>query len=241
MANVSRAGTTSTPTKAVEPIPPLENGDRLSRDEFERRFDAMPHVKKAELIEGVVYMGSPVGHESHGRPHFRVIGWLSEYTAATPGVDGGDNSSCRLDLDNLSQPDAFLYVDPAIGGQVRISDDDYIVGAPELIVEVASSSVSYDLHAKFNVYRRNLVREHIVWRVRDQEIDWFALREGVYARLEPDAGGILRGEVFPGLWLDPAALIRGDRSALSRVLQAGISSAEHTSFVAELRKRAASS
>src|SRR5436309_8264079 len=145
--------------------PPLENGDRLTRAEFERRYDAMPELKKAELIEGVVYMGSPVSHGGHRNPHFRHIGWLDRYATATPGVDGGDNSSLRLDLDNMPQPDAFLYILPERGGQARIADDGYLAGAPELIAEVASSSVSYDLHQKLHAYRRNGVREYLVWRV----------------------------------------------------------------------------
>ena len=127
-------------------IPPLEAGDRLSRAEFERRYEAMPELKKAELIEGVVYMPSPVRLRRHGRPHFDLITWLGTYKAATPGVIGADNASARLDLDNEPQPDAVLFIDPAKGGQARISPDDYVEGAPELVAEVASSSVSYDLN-----------------------------------------------------------------------------------------------
>src|SRR3954454_9356608 len=144
-------------------VPYLENGDHLTRAEFERRYDAMPHLKKAELIEGVVYMPSPVRYKHHSRPHFDLIGWLAQYRAATPGVEGGDNGSIRLDLDNMPQPDAFLMVLPECGGQARISDDDYVEGAPELVAEVASSSVSFDLHQKLQVYRRSGVREYAVW------------------------------------------------------------------------------
>jgi len=205
-------------------MPPLQNGDRLTRAEFERRYDAMPHLKKAELIEGVVYMPSPVCHVDHGGPHFNVIGWLSRYCDATPGVEGGDNSSLRLDLDNEPQPDAFLMRLPPHGGQAHIDADGYIAGAPELIVEVAASIVSYDLHVKLNAYRRNGVREYVVWRVLDGEIDWFVLREGAYERLSPDAAGVYRSEVFPGLWLDVAAMIRGDRAAVVQTLQAGLAS-----------------
>jgi len=194
----------------------------------------MPHVRRAELIEGVVYMPSPVGHERHGRPHFNVFGWLIPYWSATPGIAGGDNSSIRLDIDNMPQPDAFLYILPACGGAVRISEDDYVEGAPELIVEVASSSVSYDLHAKLNAYRRNGVREYVVWRTRDGEIDWFVLREGRYERLPLGADGLVRSEVFPGLWLDPAALMREDRAALARAVQAGLASPEHGAVVERL-------
>jgi Uma2 family endonuclease len=163
---------------AASRIPPLENGDRLSRAEFERRYDAMPDLKKAELIEGIVYMASPISHQGHGKPQFDLISWLGLYRASTPGVEGGGNGSIRLDLGNMPQPDAFLIVRPECGGQVRISDDDYIEGAPELVAEVASSSVSYDLHIKLQVYQRNGSHEYLAWRVRDHAFDWFVLRDG---------------------------------------------------------------
>ena len=138
----------------------------------------------------------------------------------------------------MPQPDAFLYIFPELGGQVRISEDDYIEGAPELVAEVASSSVSYDLHDKLNVYRRNQVREYVVWRVRNQAIDWFVLREGRYERLAPGADGIYRSETIPGLWLDPEALIRDDRAGVARVDQQGMASPEYVAFVARLQAAA---
>jgi Uma2 family endonuclease len=216
-------------------VPPLENGDRLTRAEFERRYDAMPHLKKAELIEGVVYVPSPVRHRQHGSPHAHLISLLGQYAANTPGVEVGDNSSVRLDLDNEPQPDALLFIDPARGGQVRISDDGIIEGAPELVAEVASSSVSYDLHAKLHVYRRNGVQEYIVWRVLEREIDWFVLRAGQYERMHVDAQGLLRSEVFPGLWLDQAALVQGDLATVLAIVQQGLASPKHGAFVTRLQ------
>lgn len=216
-------------------VPALENGDRLTRTEFERRYEAMPHLKKAELIEGVVYVPSPVRHRQHGAPHAHLIGWLAQYAASTPGIEVGDNSSVRLDLDNEPQPDALLFIDPTRGGQVRIGDDGIIEGAPELVAEVASSSVSYDLHAKLHVYRRSGVCEYIVWRVLDQEVDWFVLRDGQYEPMPMDAQGLVRSEAFPGLWLDPAALVRGDLTTVLAVAQQGLASPEHHAFVARLR------
>jgi Uma2 family endonuclease len=214
--------------------PPLENADRLSRAEFERRYKAMPQLKRAELIEGVVYMPSPVRVLRHGRPHLHLVTWLGYYEGASPGVIGADNASTRLDLDNEPQPDAVLFIDPALGGQARISPDDYVEGAPELVAEVSSSSVSYDLNQKLNVYRRNGVREYIVWRVLDRQIDWFALREGEYVPLPPDVNGVYRSEVFPGLWLDPMALVNGDTKTVLAVLQRGLDSPEHAAFIARL-------
>ena len=217
-------------------LPPLENGDRLTRAEFERRYEAMPELKKAELIEGVVYMPSPVRCSHHGEPQNWVAGWLFVYKVGTPGVRCMDNATVRLDLDNEPQPDAFLIIDPARGGQARISQDDYLEGAPELVAEVASSSASYDLHVKLHVYRRSGVREYLVWRVLDGQIDWFVLREGQYEPLAPGADGILKSTVFPGLWLDPSALLRGDLASVLAVLDQGVHSPEHAEFVARLAK-----
>jgi Uma2 family endonuclease len=216
-------------------IPPLENGDHLTRGEFERRYEAMPDLKKAELIEGVVYMPSPVRHRRHGRPHNHLGTWLGLYEAYTPGVESSDNATARLDLENEPQPDALLIIDPARGGQARISADDYIEGAPELVAEVAASRVSIDLNAKLAVYCRNGVREYIVWRVLQAEVDWFVLRDGAFERLAPDEHGWYRSTVFPGLWLDVPALLRGDLATVVTVLQQGIASPEHAAFVAQLQ------
>jgi Uma2 family endonuclease len=220
-------------------VPPLEPGDRLSRAEFERRYQAMPNVKKAELIEGVVYMPSPVRLDRHAGPHFRLIGWLSQYSAATPGVIGADNGTVRLDSDNEPQPDVFLMIDPARGGQARIDADDYVSGPPELVAEVSSSSVSFDLNTKLNVYRRNEVREYLVWRAADRAFDWFVLREGAYQPLAADADALLKSEVFPGLWLDPTALLAGDMTRVLGAAAQGIASPEHAAFVRRLNPRPA--
>jgi Uma2 family endonuclease len=210
-------------------IPPLCSGDHLTRDEFERRYQAMPDVKKAELIEGVVYMPSPVSAIDHGEPHFDLNGWLFVYRAHTPQVRGGDNSTLRLDLDNEPQPDGYLRLLPECGGQARLVNG-YVTGAPELIVEIAASSASYDLHEKLNAYRRNGVREYVVWRVWDEVVDWFVLRGG---RFEPLAlaDGIYRSEVLPGLWLEPAAVLRGDPARVLQVLEQGLASPEHVALL----------
>lgn len=218
-----------------ESIPPLKPGDRLTRSEFERRYRAMPDLTKAELLEGVVYMPSPVSVLRHGQPHFRLITWLGVYEAETPGLIGGDNSTVRLDLDNEPQPDAILLIDPARGGQARISADDFVEGAPELAAEIAASSVSYDLNVKLQVYRRSGVREYVVWRTLDQELDWFVPRDGQFDRLKPDAAGVYRSEVFPGLWLDAPALLRGDLNQVLTALRQGLASPEHAAFVARLQ------
>jgi Uma2 family endonuclease len=213
---------------AADGLPPLENGDRLTRPEFERRYEAMPQLKKAQLIEGVVYMPSPVRQRHHSRPHAMIVTWLGTYCAATSGVELGDNATVRLDLDNEPQPDALLRLER--GGTSRISEDDYIEGPPELVVEVASSSASVDLHAKKEAYRRNGVQEYLVWRVRDREVSWFALREGRYELLGAGEEGVLRSEVFPGLWLVVEALLAEDLPRLLAGLEPGLASAEHGQF-----------
>lgn len=180
---------------SADHVPELRAGDRLTRAEFERRYAAMPHVKKAELIEGVVYLPSPVTQEDHGAPHFDVITWLGVYRAGTPGVEGGDNATLRLDLD------------------------------------------SYDLHDKLHAYRRNEVREYVVWRVWDRAIDWFVLRDDRYQRLPLDAEGQYQSEIFPGLWLAPAALLRSDLAQVLAVLQQGLASPEHATFVNRLQRQ----
>ena len=167
------------------------------------------------------------------------IEWLGLYRASTPGVEVGDSATLRIDLDNEPQPDAFLRIEPSRGGQSRTTADGYVDGAPELVAEVAASSASYDLHAKLHVYRRSGVREYIVWRVLDGEIDWFALRSGQYQAMTPDAAGLLRSEAFPGLWLDPAALLRDDIARVLAVLQEGVRMGEHDAFVAQLVKAGA--
>lgn len=214
-------------------IPPLQTGDRLQQDEFLRRYEAMPDVNRAELIEGVVYMPSPVSADDHGEPHFDFVTWLGVYRAHTPGVRGGDNSTLKLDLDNCPQPDGYLRLLPECGGQCRLVDG-YLEGAPELVVEVAASSASYDLHDKLNAYRRNRVREYVVWRVWDRAVDWFVLRGGRFERSLPGADGILRSGVFPGLWLDAQAVVDGHLARVLVVLQQGISSDEHRVFAQRL-------
>jgi Uma2 family endonuclease len=215
-------------------IPPLENGDRLSYYEFERRYSAMPEVKKAELIEGIVHMASPLRFEPHAEPHARVITVLGVYQAGTPGVRLGDTPTVRLDLDNEPQPDAVLLVDPRSGGQSRLSEDGYIEGAPEMVVEIAASTVSIDLHTKKQAYRRNGVKEYIVLQVLDDRLSWFYLENGEYLDFPIDEDGISRSRVFPGLWLAVNELLAGNMQQVLAVLQSGLNSAEHQAFVQQL-------
>jgi len=215
-------------------VPPLENGDCLSRAEFERRYQAHPEIIKAELIEGIVYMASPVRARRHGRPHGRIITWLGLYMEATPGIDLLDNSTLRLDLDNEPQPDVSMWIE---GGNAFIDEDDYLHGAPELLVEIAASSAAIDLGAKFQAYRRNGVTEYLVLLPYEQEVRWFSFANGETLQIQPDADSVLRSRVFPGLHLQPTLFWQGDLGGVLNVLRQGLATPEHAAFVAQLQKR----
>lgn len=234
MVNTSAKHTT--PSDSSSHIPPLESGDRLTRPEFERRYNAMPNVKKAELIEGVVYVASPLRFEPHAEPHGDLMIWLGNYKVATPGVRMGDNPTVRLDLDNEPQPDAILLIDAACGGLSHLGVDGYVEGAPELVAEVAASSATKDLHDKKRAYRRNGIQEYIVWQVFESTVSWFSLQDGEYVELIPDASGIIESQVFPGLWLDVSALVAGNMQQVLAVLHKGLSSVKHQAFVQRLNR-----
>ena len=217
-------------------VPRLESGDRLTLREFETRYEAMPNVKKAELVEGVVYMPSPVHLAQHGKPHNFVNTWLGIYCASTPGAETADNATVRLDAENEVQPDALLRFTE--GGSSQVTPDDFLAGAPELIVEIASTSAAYDLHDKKRVYRRNGVREYVVWQVDEAHVSWFVLREGEYIEKTPDTKGVLHSQIFPGLRLIVTALLKGDLAQVLAELRRGLASAEHTAFAKRLARAA---
>lgn len=217
-------------------LPPLEHGDRLNRLEFERRSQEMTKLKKAELIDGVVYMAAALRYQGHGLPHSHIMTWLGVYSANTPGIELADNVTVRLDLDNAPQPDILLRIKSELGGQSRISEDDYIEGAPELIVEIAGSSASYDLHDKLNVYRRHGVKEYIVWQVYDKKIDWFYLEQGKYINLQSDSIGLIESKIFPGLVLSTNAILEVDLAAVLTTLDQNIHTTKHQDFIKKLHE-----
>lgn len=218
-------------------VPLLHPGDRLDRDEFERRYEAMPENVKAELIDGVVYLHSAVRFERHSEPHSDLMTWLGVYKAFTPGVRTADNASDRLDPKNEPQPDCMLFIDPQCGGNVVITPDDYVDGAPELVAEISASSKSYDRGPKLKTYRDHGVREYVMWSVEEDMIEWNILRDGAFQLLGADEDDVLRSEVFPGLWLERDAILRGDMQSVLATLQLGIGSDEHQQFVADLAAR----
>jgi Uma2 family endonuclease len=232
------ADTASHPeAKPWDKFPPLDAGDHLSLLEFERRYEARPEIKKAELIDGVVYMPSPARFTEHAQPHGQMITFLGLYSAATPGVQLGDNATVRLDLETEVQPDGLLRLEPQVGGRSRVTADHYLEGPPELVLEIAASSASYDLHAKLRVYQRSGVEEYIAVQVYERRIDWLRLREGVYQPLQPAALGILCSEIFPGLCLNTAAFWAGDMAQVLATLQEKLHSPEHAAFIASLQAR----
>ena len=235
-------GTGDVPTGLAEvavavstpPVIPLENGDRLRRCEFEARYLARPDIKKAELIEGVVHVPSPV-RATHAEKHGDLLAWLRVYSASTAGVSVLDNATVRLDRDNEPQPDVLMRIESAAIGQSQLDGDDYVTGAPELVVEVVASSAAYDLHDKLHAYRRNGVLEYLVWRVYDRTIDWFVLTDDEYRPLSPAADGILHSRTFPGLRMAVNSLLDGDFVTVLSELNRGIDTPEHAAFVAKLR------
>lgn len=175
----------------------------------------MPHLKKAELIGGVVYIPTPVRMKSHAEPHGYIMTWLGYYCAHTADVKFADNATIRLDPDNEPQPDAVVWLAEGPGARARVSEDDYLEGAPDLIVEIAASSASHDVHEKMKVYRRNGVQEYIVWQTFEGRIDWFSLEAEQYVPLQPDPEGLVHSRIFPGLCMNVEAMITGD---LAKVL-----------------------
>lgn len=198
---------------------PLHSGDRLTRLEFERRYDANPALR-AELLEGVVVVSSPVHVRVHGLPHSAIMAWLGAYWAATQGVIVNDNTTLYLDRENVLQPDACLWIESS--GRAWIDKDDYLAGAPELVVEIAASSAAHDLHDKLRVYRRNGVQEYLVLVAYEQEVRWFNWQTGEDIEIKPGDDGILRSLRFPGLWLDPIRFWQSDVAGLLATLRQGL-------------------
>jgi len=210
-------------------VPPLVAGDYLTRDEFLRRWEAMPELKRAELIQGVVYMPSPLGFE-HGDTDHHVGTWIGVYEASTPGCRGSANATWIMGRKNVPQPDKSLRILPEYGGISHI-EGLYIAGPAEFLAETCLSSTAYDLHQKLKVYEKKGVNEYLAVLIQEQEVRWHRLVDGAFQIMPPSADGIYRSHVFPGLWLDPAALLAGNLTRVLAVLQEGLNSPEHKQFV----------
>jgi Uma2 family endonuclease len=217
---------------ASEPPRPLCSGDRMTQEEFHRAYEHHPEGFKAELIGGIVYVSPPL-RQSHGSPHLKLGTLFGLYIAPTPGIDGADNATVLLGPDGEPQPDLLLRIKPEYGGQSGITSDDYIEGAPELVAEVALSSRSIDLHAKYEDYRRYGVKEYVVLVVRDRVLRWFD--PGGNREMEPDSKGIFRSRLFPGFWLDAPAIVAEEYARAISIMNEGIQSSERSAFVEFLR------
>lgn len=178
----------------------------------------MPEVRKAQLIEGIVHMPSPVRADLHAEADGLLHGWLFHYALQSPDVKFYPNTTLVLDADNTLQPDAILCAPPRRGGRVWLNDKGYLCGAPELVCEVAASSAAVDLHDKFRAYRRDGIAEYLVWIVREKRIRWFALEEQEYVEMTA-ASGLLKSRSFPGLVLDTKAAARMDRAKIIATLE----------------------
>ena len=192
---------------------PFENGDVMSRDQFHRLYSQCDELEHVELIEGVVYLPSPTRDHGHADEQMLVLEWLAAYRGDDPALKVAPPGSVLLDDLNEPEPDARL-----IRRDNAVYDDGYLASPPELIVEIAASSASRDLHQKKQAYERNGVREYIVWRTRDNALDWFRLVDGAYQRIEPGNDGIIESAEFPGLRLDTNALLNHDRKKLLAAL-----------------------
>jgi Uma2 family endonuclease len=220
--------TVPSPPPTPDEKPLLEAGDHLDQPAFHERYKAMPEGVRAELIGGVVIMPSPL-RLNHGTVHAHAITWLTLYGASTRGSRVADNATDILGQNSEPQPDAMLFIE---GGSARENDEGYVVGPPELIAEVASSSISYDLHSKKADYERYGVREYLVLSVFDRRVFWFVREGSAFVEMGAGADGIHRSRVLPGLWLDAAAMFREDLKRIQEVLNQGLQSPEHAAFVA---------
>jgi Uma2 family endonuclease len=182
-------------------------------------------------------VASPLHFTPHADPYSRLVTWLGTYAAFTPGTLSGIEPTVRLDLDNEPQPDIVLILDQAVGGKARLTEDGYLEGIPELVIEIAASSAAIDMSIKKQAYRQNGILEYIVWQSFENQLDWFQLLEGEYQPLMPDAEGIIRSQVFPGLWLAVNALLGSQMVQVLAVVQAGIQSPAHETFVQELNAK----
>jgi Uma2 family endonuclease len=220
----------------IQTIPPdvreLHNGDRMDAETFHRIYLEMPDNFKAELIGGVVYVASPLGLK-HAENDGYLGALVMTYAGMTPGTQGGHGATVRLGESVEVQPDLLLRILPDCGGQSR-TEDNFVVGAPELIAEVAHTSWSIDMGSKYDDYRRYGVQEYLVLDLHDRQLRWFDLSAD--QELKADSDGVIRVRRFPGLWLNATAILAGDFPAMRATLEAGMASAEYREFAEKLAR-----
>ena len=219
-------------------VPPFEDGDVMDQPTFHALYLETPKGFRAELIEGVVQMPSPV-QRRHAQPSRKVSQWLGAFADATEGTDAFNEITAILAKDSEPQPDHSLIVLPEAGGQTSVSSEDYVIGAPELALEVSNTSVLIDLHAKKQMYDKYGVREYIVVETKRRVVHWFVRRVDQFVPLKVDADGILKSKCFPGLWLESSALFDRSAARLLTTLKLGLATPEHAKFAAKLQSKLA--
>lgn len=215
-----------------EPLP-LENGDRLTQVEFHQRYATYPEDVKFELVGGEVFMASPLTR-GHGTYHPELSLVLTLYKAATPGVEVADNMTTILGEESEPQPDLILRLLTECRGQSHYNEKNYLVGAPELVAELAHSTRALDMHRKRDDYLAAGVQEYVVFCVEERELHWFHFPSRV--KPKPNRAGIWKSRVFPGLWVNAPALAKQDSAALVATVQQGLATQEHADFVASLER-----
>ncbi len=225
----------SIPQAASDQLP-LEAGDHLDQPTFHACYKTMPSEFRAELVGGIVIVPSPLS-AAHGAYHALVMTWLGTYWITTPGTQARDNATAILGETSEPQPDAALIIDPAYGGQTGLSADGYATGPPELIVEIASSSASIDLHRKRRDYEQAGVLEYFVVVTRQQRVRRFLLQDGLLLETNADADGIVKSVTFPGLWLHVEGLFQFDGTQVVETLHQGMATPEYTAFRQQLQER----
>jgi Uma2 family endonuclease len=213
-------------------LPPLAAGQQLDQPTFHERYEAMPDGTWAELVGGRVYMPSPVRNE-HAEYDEHLALWTGLYKKSTKGLRSGKNATVILGAFGETQPDGHLRIPQALGGLTRI-EHGYVVGGPELVIEISQSSRSYDLNEKKAEYAQAGVLEYVVVELEPDQVHWFVLRNGQFEDLPVDIDGIHRSLVFPGLWLDAEALFAEDMDRLVEVLDRGLATPAHAAFAAKL-------
>ncbi|MBI4660417.1 MAG: Uma2 family endonuclease [Verrucomicrobia bacterium] len=216
---------------------PLEDGDCLSSKEFLRRLEALPGAPEIELVEGIVRLGPAANSQARAKPRSLVVSWLQAYTAVTPGTSVTANQIVLLDRENIGQPDATLRILSEYGGRTRVSERNYLLGAPELIVEILLTRGIQDLRNKLAALRRNGVQEYVVWRLQEAQVEWFQLEKGGYVANLPDPNSLLRSSTFPGLTLNVSALLSHELAALRKTLDSATHQPRHAAFVERLLRR----
>jgi Uma2 family endonuclease len=228
---------TRKPVSTADALFALENGARMNQPMFHALYKNTPEGFRAQLIGGIVYvMASPTSLR-HGRPHARVVHWLGLYSDETPGTDVLDNTTNILGPESEPEPDACLLIQPEYGGRTTTDENEMLVGAPELVVEVANTTRAIDLGRKKADYQEAGVQEYVVVLAQEQSAVWFRHTADGFVDLAVGADGVFRSELFPGLWLDPRGIFDPTTRRLTTVSRKGLASPEHAAFIADLAAR----